>query len=240
MTSEIYLRFYEELNDFLPPNKRKLRFAYTVEDGSPVEKLLKDFEMPLHLVEMVLVNGDAVKISHRLKNGDTVSIYPVFESLDIGPLVRLREKPLRQLHRNRFLVDTGLNRLSAYLRLFGFDTRNSTAGSGENIVRLAEKARRILLTCNAALIKNPAITRIHLIRHKKPRRQLAEILSRYYLYGCAVPYSRCPSCNKLVQDCRDWHCFDCGKKKPNALRAIRVKLLVDRILADQSGREHGA
>ncbi len=237
MTSEIYLRFYEELNDFLPPNKRKRRFVYLFEGVIQAEKLLKDFEVPLGLVEMVLVNGDSVKISHLLKNGDTVSIYPVFESLDVGPLVRLREKPLRQLHRNRFLVDTGLNRLTAYLRLFGFDTWNADAVSRENIIRVAEKDRRILLTSNAALIKDPLITRIHLVRQKKPRRQLEEILSRYDLYGCAVPYSRCPSCNKIVQECRDWSCSDCGKKNRNAFRTKRLQLLVDRTLSDRSVQE---
>lgn len=234
MRSEIHLRFYEELNDFLPLNKRKRRFVYPFEGRIRIKRLLQIFEVPLDLVELVLVNGDSVGFSHLLENGDTVSVYPVFESLDVGPLVRVRKKPLR---RSRFLVDISLNRLAFYLRLLGFDARISHTPCREDIVRKAEKDRRILLTRDAALYRDPSIARSHLVRQDKPRRQLAEILSGYDLYGCAVPFSRCPSCNKPVRNCRDWSCTECGKNERNAYRTKRMQLLVDRILGERSASE---
>ena len=234
MKSEIYLRFYEELNDLLPPDKRKHRFTYPFEDSIRVEKLLQHFKVPLDQVEIILVNGESVEFSHLLENGNTVSVYPVFESLDVGPLVRVRKKPLRQICRNRFLTDIGLNRLSVYLRLFGFDTWVPSAAGLADIIRLAEKDRRILLTRSATLFKARSISRIHLVRQKKPRHQLTEILSRYDLYGCAVPFSRCPSCNRIVKICNDWSCSECGERNRSACRTKRMQLFVNRILSQES------
>lgn len=232
MRTEIYLRFYEELNDYLPLHKRKRRFVCLLEGGTRVEYLLQHFKVPADLVEIVLVNGNSVGFSHLLENGDTVSVYPIFESLDIGPLVRVRKKPLRQMGKIRFMTDISLNRLSSYLRLLGFDTLISSANVREDIIRFAEAEKRILLTRDAALCQDPSITRAHRVRAVKPRHQLMEILSRYDLYGCAVPYSRCPSCNKIARDCRDWTCSECRKKNRNARRTNRIQSLVNRILSE--------
>jgi len=234
MKAGIYLRFYEELNDFLPLQKRKRCFACLLEGSTRVGDLLQDFKIPPDLVDIVLVNGDSVGFSHMLKNGDTVSVYPVFESLDVGPLVRVRGKPLRQTGQIRFLTDIGLDRLSAYLRLLGFDTLTAHTAGRDAITSIAEADRRILLTRNAVLCRDPSIPRIHRIRPVKPRHQLMEILSRYDLFGCAVPYSRCPSCNKPARDCHDWTCSECGTKNPSARRADRIQLLVNRILSEGS------
>lgn len=38
-----------------------------------------------------------VDFSYHVKNGDRISVYPEFETMDISPLVRLRPQPLRDL-----------------------------------------------------------------------------------------------------------------------------------------------
>ena len=231
MISKIQLRFYEELNDFLPPERRKCLFSYTFEGDLQVSALLRDLHVPLELVELVLVNGNSVGFSFLLKGGDRVSVYPVIESLDIGSIARVRKKPLRQI---RFLVDPGLRRLAAYLRLFGFDTLVSDCITGEEMILTTEESRRILLTRNAGLLQNPSATRIHLVQQNKPRHQLAEILSRYDLYGMAAPFSRCPSCNKTVHNRLDWSCNECGGKNRNNLRNRRIQFLVQQILREET------
>lgn len=231
MLSKIQLRFYEELNDFLPAETRKCLFPYTFEGDLPVEALLRDLHVPLELVELVLVNGNSVGFSFLLNSGDRVSVYPVIESLDVGSIVRVRREPLRQI---RFLVDPGLRRLAAYLRLFGFDTLVSDCTTGEEMILKTDESRRILLTRNAALLQDPSATRIHLVQHRKPRHQLAEILSRYDLYGVAAPFSRCPSCNKTVHNRLDWRCTECGGKNRNNLRSRRIQFLVQKILREET------
>ncbi len=51
---------------------------------------------------MILVNGISVGFYYHLQKGDYISVYPVFESLDISSIVRLRANTLRQ---TRFILD---------------------------------------------------------------------------------------------------------------------------------------
>ncbi len=63
-----------------------------------------------------------VGFSHRLRAGERMAVYPVWESLDITSVTRLRERPLR---RSRFVADVHLGKLARLLRLLGFDTLHS-------------------------------------------------------------------------------------------------------------------
>ncbi len=122
MAAEIQLRLYEELNDALPPDKRKIRFAYPLENIKTVKELLKSINIPEGDVELVLINDASADFSTPLHDGDFVSIYPVFESWDIKSLIRVRDQPLRQI---RFIAGTDLSCLADSLRTLGFDTLDS-------------------------------------------------------------------------------------------------------------------
>jgi hypothetical protein len=178
MKPEIHLRLYEELNDFLPPDKRKHRFNYRLKKGSDVASLLAELGVPCGHVELVLVNGDSTDFSHLLKSGDFVGIYPVFESFDVSSLIRVRKKPLRPI---RFLVGPRLVRLARYLRSLGFDTLDGSEWSLDKIIRTTHKERRILLTRDPALMTHPKLTRRYLVQETAPRRQLIEVLRRFDL-----------------------------------------------------------
>jgi hypothetical protein len=182
MSPEIHLRLYEELNDFLPLNKRKRRFAYRLKSGISVKKLLAELGVPRDQVELVLMNDRSVGFSHILKPGEFVSLYPVFESFDVGSLICARKKPLR---RTRFLTGPGLVRLACYLRLIGFDTVDSRSWPLKKSVSVAEKERRIVLTRNPALMRSPDFSRIYLVREATPKRQLIEVMHRFDLYNSA-------------------------------------------------------
>ena len=175
MAPEIRLRLYEELNDYLPPERKKREVAYPLEAKTSIGQILESLNVPASEVEFVLVNGSSVDLSYFLSAGDRVSIYPVFESFDVTPLLRLRVEPLRQI---RFIVDMGLPRLAFYLRLLGFD-----AFAGDP-ARLEEGGGRILLTRNATL-SNSGLSRIFVIRGETPRMQLKEVLCRFDLLHSA-------------------------------------------------------
>jgi hypothetical protein len=179
MAPEIQLRFYEELNDFLPPDKRKRAFACPLDGDTTVEQLLERFAVPKTGVELVLVNGDSAPFSCHLKEGDFVSIYPVFESLDVTALVRAHEKPLRLV---RFMAGAGLLRLAGYLRLLGLDTLDSCSWAYDRAVHAAEEERRILLTRDPSWLNSPELSRVFLVRAAEPGDQLLEVLSRFDLF----------------------------------------------------------
>jgi uncharacterized protein len=85
---ECDFRFYEELNDFLPPTRRRRTFAYRFQGTPAVKDAIEALGVPHTEVDLVLVDGASVRFSHRLRGGERVAIYPVFERLDITPLVR--------------------------------------------------------------------------------------------------------------------------------------------------------
>src|SRR5512141_1474423 len=88
-------RFYEELNDFLPPDRRGRDFASGF-DGTPsVKDAIEALGIPHTEVDLILVDGLSVDFSRQLHGGERVSVYPVFERLDIAPVTRLRPQPLR-------------------------------------------------------------------------------------------------------------------------------------------------
>ncbi|MCK4302878.1 MAG: hypothetical protein KAY24_01415 [Candidatus Eisenbacteria sp.] len=123
------VRFYEELNDFLPPSRRKRAFSYLFSGNPSIKDAVEAIGVPHTEVDLILVNGSSVGFGYHLRPGDRVSVYPVFESLDISPVVRLRARPLR---RTAFVLDGHLGKLARLLRMFGFDTlyRKLKAGSG--------------------------------------------------------------------------------------------------------------
>jgi sulfur carrier protein ThiS len=177
MQSKIYVRLYEELNDYLPAGKRKRCFTKAVYEGATVEELLTLLGVPRSEVDLVLVNGESVPLSCVLGRDDRVSIYPVFESFDIKPVARVREEPLR---RTRFVTGRNLGRLSAYLRLLGFDVLDARAWAPAAIVEAAEREKRILLTRSPGPV-SPGLSRIYVVKAAKPKPQLIEVIRRFNL-----------------------------------------------------------
>ena len=94
-------RFYEELNDFLPAARRKVCFMQAFYGTPAVRDVIQAIGVPHTAVDLVLVDGCSVGFGHRLRGGERVAVYPVFERLDISPLVRLRPAPLRRTLRAR-------------------------------------------------------------------------------------------------------------------------------------------
>src|SRR5262245_50224433 len=102
-----YFRFYEELNDFLPIEKRKIEFEQHVTSTSSIKDIIESLGIPHTEVDLILVNGQSVDFSYRINSHDHVSVYPQFEALDIASVTRLRPKPLRV---TRFILDVHLGK----------------------------------------------------------------------------------------------------------------------------------
>jgi len=189
-------RFFEELNDFLPTHKRKVRFSVSF-DGSPsIKDIIESQGVPHTEIDLLLVNGQSVDFSYRLKNKDKVSVYPVFESLDISGLKRLSEKPLREI---KFILDVHLGKLSRLLRLLGFDTTYSNDLSDSEIVAISTKESRIILTRDIGILKRGSVTRGYWVRSTDPQCQIREIIRRFDLCGLANPFSICIVCNGKLE-----------------------------------------
>ncbi len=185
-------RFYAELNDFLPPADRQREVVRTFLDTPTVKDQIEACGVPHTEVDVVLVNGESVGFDRRLEDGDRVAVYPVFEALDVTPIVRLRPHPLRD---PRFVLDVHLGKLARRLRLLGFDALWERDASDERLLALSVAGRRILLTRDRGLLKRRELTHAAAVRATEPRRQLREVVERFDLAGSAAPFTRCLVCN---------------------------------------------
>jgi len=133
-TRSAFFRFYEELNDFLAEEQRKKTFPYEFTGKPFIRDTIEAIGVPHTEIDLILVDGESVGFNYQMRGGERVSVYPVFESLDITPLVHLRSKPLRK---TRFVVDVHLGKLAHKLRLLGFDTLFRNDFNNSEIVELS-------------------------------------------------------------------------------------------------------
>ncbi|MEW8626042.1 MAG: Mut7-C RNAse domain-containing protein [Candidatus Thiodiazotropha sp.] len=222
----VTLRFYEELNDFLPGPWRKRDIERQIQPGESLKHLIEAMGVPHTEVEVVLVNGISVGLDRQLQGGERISVYPMFESLDVTPLLRLRERPLRT---PKFVTDAHLGKLARYLRLLGFDTLFFNDIGDQRLVQISVSERRILLTRDRALLMRRTITHGRYVHTIEPWLQLAEVVERLDLAGQIRPFSRCMVCNGTIvtaqkdlieeelpdqvirQHDQFWRCRDCQK-----------------------------
>jgi len=196
MSKSATFRFYEELNDFLPPERKKTPFTYSFEGRPSVKDAIEAIGVPHTEVDLILVNGEPVTFGRNLEDGDVVSVYPVFESLDISSVARLRGKPLRE---PRFILDVHLGKLAKYLRMLGFDTLYENDYDDPEIIERAKTDGRIILTRDLGILKNSAVTRGYWLRSKDSREQLKEVMARFNLRGAVSPFTRCMECNGTME-----------------------------------------
>ena len=188
-------RFYEELNDFLTPERRKKTLRYEFNGHPGIKDPIEAFGVPHTEVDLIVVNAESVGFNYRLQPGDRVAVYPMFESFDISPLVKLREEPLR---RSAFVVDVNLGKLARRLRMLGFDVLYDRRYRDGEIAALAAEQGRIVLTRDRRLLFIKRITHGYWVRSVVPDEQVQEVLLRFDLFRQLRPFQRCLNCNGLL------------------------------------------
>ncbi len=190
--SFVTIRFYQELNDFIPRHLRKRPFPAAFPPGCTVKALIEDLGVPHTEVDLLLANGASVDFSYRLLDGDLISVYPAFESWDVSGISRVRAKPLRE---TRFALDVHLGKLARLLRMLGFDAAYASSAPDEELVRSARREHRIVLTRDRGLLKRRLVSHGYLVRGSDPRLQLAEVIRRFDLGRAVRLFGRCMRCN---------------------------------------------
>ena len=185
-------RFYEELNDFLAPGRRRREFDCPCARAATTKHMIEALGVPHTEVELVLVNGESAGFDRLLQEGDRVAVYPRFEALDITPLLRVRERPLRV---TRFVADAHLGGLAHLLRMAGFDTLYDNHFDDSEIEAIVAREGRIVLTRDRELLKRRAITHGCYVHALKSAQQLREVFERLDLARSARPFTLCLHCN---------------------------------------------
>ncbi|MFO7527065.1 MAG: Mut7-C RNAse domain-containing protein [Ignavibacteriaceae bacterium] len=196
-----YIRFYEELNDFLPDDKKKTRIEHQFIDRTSVKDLIESMGVPHTEIDMVLVNGKSVSFDCIINDKDDISVYPVFETFDITEVQHLRPLPLRD---PKFVCDVHLGKLAKNLRMIGIDSDYKNNYTAREIVNISLNERRTILTRDPGLLKRSEVTHGYFVRNSIPLEQTKEIVTRFQLQNNINEFSRCIECNsKLVETEKD-------------------------------------
>lgn len=192
----VSIRFYEELNDFIRADLRKKPIIKELKHQTTVKDLIESFGVPHTEIDLILVNKESVDFSHRVHDNDMISVYPVFESIDISELTRLQKRPMRNL---QFVADCHLGKLARKMRLLGMDVEFRNNFSDEELVFEVVKNKRVLLSRDRRLLMRKAIDRGYLLRSQNPDIQLAEVIRRFDLKNQLHPFTRCAKCNGILE-----------------------------------------
>jgi uncharacterized protein len=237
-------RFYGELNDHLPPDRRYRTVEQNFLVPSSVKAMIEGMGVPHTEVELVLVNGESSDFSRLIQNGDRVAVYPMFEALDITPMLRVRPEALRK---PKFVLDVHLGRLAAYLRMLGFDAAYTNDAGDHELVRISSEQHRILLTRDRGVLKHSNVTHGYWVRETDSRRQVAEIVRRFDLAKSLRPLTRCMACNEPLRmaskvevggrvppKVREWcnefrECAGCGRVYWEGSHSRRMRGWIDQL-----------
>ncbi len=194
--SKAYFRFYAELNDFLPHQKRQQTFPVSFSGHETVKHILEAVGVPHTEVDLILINGESVSFDHPVQAGDRVSVYPMFEILDVSALTEVRPEPLRE---PKFILDNHLGKLAGYLRLLGFDAQYENHYQDPELASISAEDDRILLTRDRGLLKRKQVTHGYCVRADDPKEQIIEVLRKFDIADLVKPYTRCARCNGLLK-----------------------------------------
>jgi uncharacterized protein with PIN domain len=189
-------RFYEELNDFLAPDRRRRDFQLACAQDATVKHAIESAGVPHTEVELILVDGRSVDFAYRMRDGDRVSVYPMFEAFDVEPLLRVRPAPLRE---PRFIADAQLGGLARRLRMLGFDTLYDNHAADRDIRDTAAAEHRTILSRDRQLLICRDVTHGCYVHALKPAEQLREVVDRLQLARAAKPFTRCLCCNVVLE-----------------------------------------
>jgi uncharacterized protein len=201
----VSVRVYGALNDFLPAVRRQTTMICATDRLGSIKDLIEAIGVPHPEIDLLIVDGQPVDFTYRVREGDRIAAYPAFHAFDLGDEVRLQPSIESE---PRFVADVHLGRLTAYLRLAGFDTAYRTDSSDREIVATSASDDRTVLTRDVGLLKHRLVRRGYFVRQTEPGPQLVEVIRRFDLVPRALPFTRCLSCNTILQQVSKPHVDD--------------------------------
>ena len=189
-------RFYEELNDFLPRYRRTSDFEIAFKEKRSIKDAIESLGVPHTEVDLILINGTSMGFDYILQDQDRVSVYPVFESLNISDVTRLRNLPLR---RSRFIADINLRKLAKYMRVLGFDLYFDVNLARREIIEISRREHRIILTGDRKLLKFKDVRHGMFVRPGTTVQQVRRIIADLDIHDRVDPFTRCLLCNSLLE-----------------------------------------
>ena len=182
--STAQFHFHPELEFFLSPGRRGAAAVVSFKGRQSVKHLIESLGVPHTEVGTLLVNGRETGLGHITKNGERVEVWPAAPGCPLAP---------------RFLLDSHLGRLTAHLRMLGFDCLYRNDYTDADLAELAGREARILLSRDRRLLMRKVVQYGYCLRSLEPQEQLIEVVRRFQLADKIVPFRRCLRCNTPLE-----------------------------------------
>lgn len=182
--SRAYLSFVGRLNELLPRNQRGQSIPVDFRGRQSIKHLAESLGVPHPEIGQVQVNGQAGTLSTITQDGDHVELYSIPDGCPVEP---------------RFVLDNHLGRLTAYLRMLGFDCLYQTHFDDDEMAKIVQQEERILLTRDRRLLMRKAVVYGYCLRSLDSLEQLLEVIQHFDLKGRIYPFHRCLRCNHPLE-----------------------------------------
>ena len=182
--SMAYFDLQPELHCFLPRDKRNVTIALAFKGRQSLKHLIESLGVPHTEVGQVTANGQARGLDSVPHNGDRIEVRAAAPGC-----------PLEA----RFLLDSHLGRLAAYLRMLGFDCLYRNDYDDAELAELVQREKRILLSRDRRLLMRKVVQYGYCLRSLEPPEQLTEVVRRFDLADKIRPFHRCLRCNGALQ-----------------------------------------
>ena len=179
-----YFVFLGRLNDFLPKDQRNRAIRVEFRERQSIKHLAESLGVPHPEIGPVQINRQEATLSTITQEGDRVEVHPVPDGCPVEP---------------RFVLDNHLGRLTAYLRMLGFDCLYRNDYEDEELAETAQKEERILLSRDRRLLMRKAVMYGYCLRSLDSLEQLTEVIQRFELSSRIMPFHRCLRCNHLLE-----------------------------------------
>lgn len=190
--SKATFTFHGSLNYFLHRRQKNKPVIQEFDWRGTIKDMIASIAPPHPEIELIVVNGESVNWDYIVQDGDAVDVYPDFDTVELANKVILlppyQGKP-------KFILDTHLGRLAAYLRMMGFDTLYKNDYEDDVLAEVSASENRILLTRDIGVLKRGIVVYGYFVRETDPRKRLHEINARYDLSSHIDPFGRCMTCN---------------------------------------------
>jgi len=176
---------HPNLRIFLPWNLRQGQVFLTFNTGQTAKHLIESFGIPHTEVGLLCMNETVIHFDYQVKDDDRISILPH---------TILEEESKHHC----FIIDNHLGRLTAHLRMLGFDCFYRNDYEDDQLAQISSQQGRILLTRDRHLLMRKIVTHGYWVRSKDPLEQTKEVIHRFQLVNQTIPFSRCMRCNDLL------------------------------------------
>jgi uncharacterized protein with PIN domain len=188
LTFTVVLRFHGDLQVFLRRSAAGDEISKTLREKTSVKDVIESCGVPHTEVDGILVDQRAVDFRFHVTTGRVIEVFGF-------PVPDVIATPLQRRGVRQFVADGHLGKLVRRLRVLGIDVAYDNLATDPQLVALAAKQGRALLTRDRRLLMHGAVQDGYWLRSQSADAQTDEVVERFDLRSIVRPFTRCAKCN---------------------------------------------